>query len=270
MSWNLLWPVERCVNFNHISLSVKLEICAGSLTDAIAAVVGGADRIELCSALSEGGLTPSAGTICSAVRLPLPVNVLIRPRNGDFIYCESEADLMEMDVRQAIHNGASGIVVGALTPEGHVDQPLCRRLIEAALDENPKADLTFHRAFDVTVSPFDALDTIIDLGFRRVLTSGQASTALKGAPFIAKLKRHAAGRILIMAGAGVSDYNVSDIIRISHADEIHASARSRISSSMVAHHSDASMGAGDATDGSRLATDPDKVKCIKTVIDLMS
>lgn len=240
---------------------ISLEICTGDPTGVIAAVEGGADRIELCSALAEGGLTPSPGMMRLAPRL-ISTNVLIRPRPGDFVYNDDELAVMAHDIDEAVRSGANGIVIGALTPEGHVDIPACRRLIERA----EGLDNTFHRAFDVTADPFRALEDIISLGFTRLLTSGQQASALEGADFIAELRRRADGRIKIMAGAGVSPSNAAEILRLSHADELHASARS-LRPSAMSYTGQASMGTADATDGSRLATDPTIVASIRNSID---
>ena len=237
-----------------------LEICTGDPAGIDAAVKGGADRVELCAGLSEGGLTPSEGIMRHAAGR-IPTNVLIRPRAGDFIYTPVELDVMEHDIMYAVKAGAKGIVTGALTADGRVDMEACRRLIARA----PDLDNTFHRAFDLTADPFEALEEIIRLGFRRILTSGQASSALEGADLISRLHRQAAGRIIIMAGAGVTPANAAEILRLSHADEIHASARSRIKSAMRTS-GNASMGSADAADGSRLATDTATVAAIRNAI----
>ncbi len=242
----------------------RLEICTGDPQGVLAAISGGADRIELCSGLAEGGLTPSVAAIrFSASRIP--TNVLIRPRGGDFVYSPEELDVMAEDIRAAVEAGAAGIVVGALTPDGHVDTGACRRLLADAQG----MDNTFHRAFDRAADPFRALEDIIALGFKRILTSGQAATALEGAPLIAELRRHAAGRILIMAGAGVSAENAADILQLSCADELHASARTLHPSASRAA-SAAAMGSADPADGSRLATDTDTVRGIRRAIDALS
>ena len=175
-----------------------LEICTGDPEGILTAFAAGADRIELCSGLAEGGLTPSIAAVRFASGLKQgTVNVLIRPRAGDFVYTPAEVRIMTDDIRAAMEAGASGIAVGALTPDGRVDEEACRDFIAAA---GPNADSTFHRAFDVTRDPYEALETIIGLGFRRILTSGQAASALEGAELIARLRRQAAGRIEIMAG----------------------------------------------------------------------
>lgn len=240
---------------------VKLEICTGDPEGVVAAVKGGADRVELCSGLAEGGLTPSAGIIrFSADRIH--TNVLIRPRAGDFVYSREELDLMAEDIRIAVENGAKGIVIGVLTPEGEVDAEACRYLLKRA----EGLDNTFHRAFDVVVNPTRALETIIDLGFKRILTSGQSASAEAGASIIASLKKQAGTRISIMAGAGVTPLNVASLLNISDADEIHASARSLKKSAMKAS-GEATMGSADAADGSRLATDAETVAALRRAID---
>lgn len=229
----------------------RLEICTGDPSGIQAAVNGGAYRIELCSGLAEGGLTPSVGLIRYAAAQLIKVNVLIRPRGGDFVYTEEEIELMVTDIKAAIEAGADGIVVGALTPDGDVDMDACRRFIDAA----GEADTTFHRAFDVCRNPFDALEDVINLGFKRILTSGQASSALKGCELIGNMHARAAGRIRIMAGAGVSPANAKEIMMRSLCDDIHGSARSLVRSSMTFVPGGATMGSADAADGSRMATD---------------
>lgn len=240
---------------------VGLEICTGDPEGIRAAVSGGADRIELCSGLAEGGLTPSIAAVRFAVPL-VTTNVLIRPRAGDFVYSGDELAVMEADIRECVAAGAAGIVTGVLTAGGRVDKAACRRLLEAASGlEN-----TFHRAFDLVADPFEALEDIISLGFSRILTSGCAATAELGAGMIAGLRRRAAGRILIMAGAGITPENAAGVLAASGADELHASARRRVAGAMKCSGS-ASMGAADATDGSRLATDAATVEAIRKAID---
>lgn len=241
-------------------VGVKLEICTGDPEGVMEAVRGGADRIELCSGLAEGGLTPSAAMIRFASRY-LPVNVLIRPRGGDFVYTPAELEVMERDIEMAVEARASGIVTGVLTPDGNVDMESCRRLLKNA----DTLDNTFHRAFDMTADPFKALEDIISLGFKRILTSGQAASAPEGAELIAELKRRASGRIIIMAGAGVNPDNAAELLSTSHADELHASAR-RVIASTAERVGDAVMGEADAPDGGRRATDAAIVAAIKEAI----
>ena len=240
-----------------------LEVCTSTPAGIDEAIAGGAGRIELCSALAEGGLTPSIGLISLAARKPVKVNVLIRPREGDFVYTDEEIAVMEADIREAVKAGADGIVTGALTPEGDIAAEACRRLIDAAGD----ADTTFHRAFDVCRDPFEALETVISLGFKRILTSGQAPTAPAGAETIRELHRAAAGRIKIMAGSGVSPANAALLLELSGADEIHASARALKPSAMRLADKGVKMGNADASDGSRLDTDSQTVRAIRAAIE---
>ena len=197
-----------------------LEICTANLASVEAAAKGGADRIELCSALSADGLTPSAGMIATAREIfPNEMNVLIRPREGNFVYSPYEVECMARDIEVCRDLGADGVVIGVLTSNGDVDTKAMRRLISAAKGMS----VTFHRAFDVCRNPLQALDEIISLGCNRLLTSGQAPTALKGASLIADLHERADGRILIMAGAGVTADNIAEVLRLSHADDVHGS-----------------------------------------------
>lgn len=238
-----------------------LEICTGDPAGVDAAVKGGADRVELCSGLAEGGLTPSGAIMKYSVER-IPTNVLIRPRGGDFVYTPAELTVMAADIDGAVKMGAKGVVIGALTPDGRVDTQACKRLLAHARGLSN----TFHRAFDLTADPFEALEEIIALGFSRVLTSGQASTALEGAGLLAELHRRAAGRIIIMAGAGVNPGNAAELLRLSQADELHASARSAVPSAMKPTRGVA-MGSADDPSASRMATDAAIVASLKECIN---
>ncbi|NJD08879.1 MAG: copper homeostasis protein CutC [Gemmatimonadetes bacterium] len=198
--------------------TVLVEACVDSVESALAAEAGGAGRIELCDNLVEGGTTPSAATIAVACeRLRIPVFVIIRPRGGDFLYSDLELEIMRRDIAQAKTLGASGVVIGALRADGTVDVERARPLVEAARP----MQVTHHRAFDVTPDPFEALEAIIALGADRVLTSGQAPSALEGAEVIAAAVRQAAGRIGILPGAGIDGGNARRIVEITGAREIH-------------------------------------------------
>lgn len=199
-----------------------LEIAANSVGSALAAQAGGADRIELCENLGEGGCTPSYGTIAVVrERLHIPVFVLIRPRGGDFLYDESERDAMLHDIEACVRLGCDGVVLGALDRSGDVDAALCRSLIDAASG----VEVTFHRAFDAARDQTRAMEDIIALGCQRVLTAGGAVDALSGAEAIAALHQQADGRIALMAGAGVTADNLPELVRRSGVSEVHASAR---------------------------------------------
>lgn len=200
---------------------VLLEICCGSLDDAIESAAGGADRVELCSALFLGGLTPSFGALVEAKRrLTIPVVFMARPRGGGFCYTEPEFAAMERDAEMAVAHGADGVVFGILTPDGHVDESRTGRM----RDLIGARDAVFHRAFDVTPDPFRALDELIDLGITRVLTSGQCDTVFEGLDVIARLVDHARGRIQVMPGGGIKPYQFDKVIAGTGCRHIHVAA----------------------------------------------
>ncbi|WIG57142.1 MAG: Cytoplasmic copper homeostasis protein CutC [Rhodanobacteraceae bacterium] len=206
-----------------------LEVAANSVASALAAEAGGAARIELCSALELGGLTPSHAAIAVAVEhLRIPVHVLIRPRAGDFVFDDTECEVMRRDIEACKSLGCAGVVVGMLTDEGDVDVPRCRILMDAARG----MPVTFHRAFDFTRDAERAMEAIIALGCERVLTSGQAADALAGAPLIRTLIDRARGRITIMPGGGIDSHNIAAIAQATGAREFHASAKRRVPTRM--------------------------------------
>ncbi len=208
---------------------VRLEVAANSLASALAAQAGGADRVELCENLGEGGCTPSYGSLAmTRERLRIPLYVLIRPRAGDFVYDTLERDTMLRDIEMCVRLGCDGIVIGALTAQATVDIELCRELMLAA----GPLGATFHRAFDVARDQHEALEDAAALGCERVLTSGARASAMEGAETIAGLLQRACGRIRVMAGAGVTPANVRELVRRSGIDEVHASARSLCATSM--------------------------------------
>lgn len=197
---------------------ILVEVCCGSIDDAIQAETGGADRIELNSSLFLGGLTPSIGTVIEVKKkLDIPVMVMIRPRSGGFNYSSAELEVMEQDIKMVIDNGTDGIVFGILKENGTIDKERCKRLIKAAGD----SELVFHRAFDVTPDPYKAVDDLIELGFNRILTSGQKSTTVAGINLLRDLIKYATGRIEILPGGGIRDYNVEDIVNKIGCDQIH-------------------------------------------------
>ena len=200
----------------------KIEVCSTSLYDTREAEAGGAIRIELCSAITCGGVTPSYGTIQSVVDagLNLDVNVLIRAREGGFYYSESEIETMCRDIEFCRKAGVHGVVIGALTEQGDIDLDACKRMMEAA----GNMSVTFHRAFDICRDPFTALEQIISLGCERLLTSGQQASAEMGAELIAELVKRAAGRIIIMPGAGINPKNIATIEQKTAATEFHSTA----------------------------------------------
>lgn len=200
---------------------VLLEVCCGSLDDAIEAERGGADRVELCSCLFFGGLTPSIGSVIEAKRrLKIPVMVMIRPRGGGFCYTEPEFAAMQRDAEKALAEGADGVVFGILHPDGTVDTDRNRRLREIA----GKRQAIFHRAIDVTPDPFRALEQLIDLDFTRVLTSGQQPSVPEGLDVIGRLVQQAGERITVMPGGGIRPAFVSELIARTGCKEVHVAA----------------------------------------------
>lgn len=218
------------------------EICANSAESCVAAQAGGAHRVELCASMPEGGTTPSFGEIRLARKLiDIRLHVIIRPRGGDFLYTPLELDIMEEDIHMARQAGADGVVFGCLTPEGDLDMPAMRRLMKIS----EGMSVTFHRAFDYVRSPEQVLEQLIDLGVNRVLTSGQQPTAMQGASLLAELVRQAAGRIVIMPGCGVNEWNIAELAACTGASEFHFSARELKESKMLLRNPALSMGSSD-------------------------
>lgn len=202
-------------------MSVLLEICIDSIESAMAAKQGGADRLEVCSSLAVEGTTPSHGLVKRCVEdVQLPVMMMIRPHDGGFVYSDVEIDVMLTDIQMGHTIGVDGFVFGALTSEKQIDFEQCRRLLAAA----GSRETTFHRAFDVVPNPMEALEQIVDLGFNRLLTSGQATDAERGIVVIRELCNRAKHRITIMPGAGVNPDNAQKIIDITGASELHTTA----------------------------------------------
>jgi len=194
------------------------EVCVDSAEAAVAAQEGGADRVELCSDLLEGGLTPSHGTLAVARRrLRIGIMAMVRPRGGDFCYSDTEFAVMREDLQEAKRLGADGVVFGLLNPDGSIDRDRTAELIALARP----LPVTFHRAFDVTRDPFEALDTLIGLGIERVLTSGQEPSVLEGLDLITALVRRAAGRIIVMPGGGITERTIGRIAPACGATEFH-------------------------------------------------
>lgn len=202
-----------------------IEVCATSLFDVQEAIAGGASRIELCSALELGGITPSYGTMKQVMdNCNIPVNILVRARGGDFVYTQEEVDAMVEDIKFCKKLGVNGVVIGALTPEGDIDIPAMKQMIEAAGDE---LKITFHRAFDRAINPFESLEKIISLGCDTLLTSGQQEeSAEDGVELLAQLVKQSNGRITIMPGKGVRVENIEYIEKTSGAVQFHSTARS--------------------------------------------
>ncbi|MGB3074044.1 MAG: copper homeostasis protein CutC [Chitinophagales bacterium] len=200
------------------------EVCANGIQSAINAQLAGADRIELCEYLEVGGLTPHDKIIRDAKELiHIPIHVLIRPRAGNFVFSEEEYDCMKEEIIRCKKMQVAGIVTGVLNPDRTIDKIRCAELMEHA---HPLS-ITFHRAFDVVHDPIQSLKELIELGVDRVLTSGQQENPLAGAQLIKELMNHSNGRISILAGGGITEENISAIVKESGITEIHFSARKK-------------------------------------------
>lgn len=217
-----------------------IEGCVDSHASALAACRGGADRLELCANLSIGGTTPSHALFRQVQRdCAVRINVLIRPRFGDFLYSEAELEEMREEIKAFRDLGANGVVIGDLTPEGELDETRMRSLMDAA----GGMEVTLHRAFDMTRDPLAALEAAVRLGCRTILTSGQAGNALEGAEVLRELVRRAAGRIEIMAGCGVRRENIRAIYDRAGVRAFHTTGRSGpLDSGMVYRKPGVSMG----------------------------
>ncbi|QBQ64262.1 copper homeostasis protein CutC [Actinobacillus indolicus] len=240
---------------------MKVEICVDNLESVITANQFPIDRIELCSALAVGGLTPNFGFIQQAQHIStIPLALMIRPRAGDFLYSEDETQIMLNDIATAKQLGIQAVVFGALSANGEIDLATTELLVKASQG----MEITFHRAFDLCKDPFVALEHLIDLGCHRILTSGQATTAFEGIPVIQQLVKQANGRIQVMAGCGVNADNVKQIIEQTQVPEIHFSAKGQRKSKMHLA-STAKMGSASQDDLLDIA-DSEKIRNILTNI----
>ena len=218
---------------------VLIEVCVDTVASAVAAQQGGAARVELCSDLLEGGVTPSAGLIgLVRARVSIGLQVIIRPRGGDFCYPDEEVEIMRRDIAVAKQLCADGVVFGILDADGRVDIHLTRNLVELARPLN----VTFHRAFDMSADLFQSLEDVCATGADRLLTSGGEQKCLQGAGTIARLAKAARGRIAIMAGGGISQHDAATIIERTGVREIHVGLSTPVRSPMRHHNPRLSMG----------------------------
>lgn len=217
----------------------RFEICTNSVESCLAAQEGGAQRVELCAGIPEGGTTPSWGEIATARELlQIKLHVIIRPRGGDFLYSPVELSTMVKDIEAARQLRADGVVFGCLTADGEIDLDAMKTLMKAA----EGLSVTFHRAFDVCRQPQQALEQLITLGCERILTSGQQATAEQGIPLLKELHQQAAGRIILLAGCGVNEGNIARIASETGIREFHFSARECVKSGMRYKNEAVSMG----------------------------
>lgn len=246
-------------------MNYQFEVCANSVESCIAAQQGGADRVELCAGIPEGGTTPSFGEIKQARRMldegirqglkPTRLHVIIRPRGGDFLYSDLEIGRMADDIRLCQELGADGVVFGCLRADGSLHTEANAQLRAAT-----SLSTTFHRAFDRCAHPQDALEELIRQGFDRILTSGQQPTAQLGIPLLKTLHEQACGRIAVMAGCGVNEQNIRLIAEATGVSEFHFSAREPRKSLMVFSNPDVYMGAKDADEDTILVTTAQRVR----------
>lgn len=238
----------------------KLEICCYSVESALIAERAGAHRVELCDNYMEGGTTPSYATIKHAVQLlDIPVNVIIRPRGGDFLYSDIEYEIIKNDVLIARELNANGVVVGFLNEDGSIDEQKIKEIIELA----KPMEVTFHRAFDMCKDPVIALQQLMEAGVKRILTSGQEDKAIFGAELLAKLVTQAGDEIIVMPGSGVNETNISELMEKTGAVEYHSSAKSFEKSKMKYFQPSVSMGDIKSLDEFRKITvDAHKVKAL--------
>lgn len=240
--------------------TIQIEVCVDSVESAMAAEEGGADRVELCDNLLEGGTTPSAGMIALARKhLGIGLQVIIRPRGGDFCYSDIEYAVMRRDIETAKALGSNGVVIGILKPDGCIDVERTRTLIDLARPMN----VTFHRAFDMTRDPHQALEDLIDLGVDRILTSGQAFSVLEGLDMIAELVRIANDRLIIMPGGG-TERDIRKVVEFCGVKEVHVIGPRVVESEMQYRNHEVFMG-GELrpAEYQRLATDAKKIELLR-------
>ena len=249
--------IERC---SVSAREILIEACVNSVESAVEAQEGGAHRVELCDNLHDGGTTPSIGSIEAAcTKLEIDLNVIIRPRGGDFLCSDLEFGIMKTDVVAARAAGADGVVFGMLRPDGTVDVERSRQLVELA---GPMST-TFHRAFDMCADPFAALEELIELGVDRVLTSGQRPSAAEGAALIGKLVDAAREGIVVMPGVGIDASNIGHLIGLTGAREYHVLAERQAGSDMVFQNPSVSMGTDpEQPEFERPVTDSEAIRAI--------
>jgi copper homeostasis protein len=248
-------------------MKFKLEICVDTVESALTAQNAGADRVELCSSLPEGGTTPSYGTVSSARNnLSIGLHVIIRPRGGDFLYSGIEYDIMRRDIEMCGEIGVDGVVLGILEPDGKIDVDRTARLIELA----QPMKTTFHRAFDLCRDPLMGLEEVITTGADRLLTSGQKNKAEDGVELLGKLVTRAKDRIVIMPGSGINELNIAGIATKTGAVEFHLTGRKIIESEMIFHRPDISMGGiSGLSEFSRKVADRDMIGTIISTLKLI-
>jgi len=249
----------------HADVTPVLEVCCGSADFAIAASTAGADRLELCDNLVEGGTTPSAGAVAHTLeRAGVPVMMMIRPRGGDFLYSDDELQVMLRDIAVAKDLGVMGVVFGALTAQGRIDRERTERLIDRA---RPLA-VTFHRAFDLSRNLMESLDTLMEIGVDRILTSAGKPSVFDGIPVLGDLLRVVGDEVVIMPGGGVRAHNVSGLLELPGVREVHVGASRMIPSSMAFRVEGVPMGSVyEPNEYFREEADSDVIRAIAAALD---
>ncbi|MBE9468266.1 MAG: copper homeostasis protein CutC [Bacteroidetes bacterium] len=242
----------------------KLEICCYSIDSAIKAEKAGADRIELCDNYSEGGTTPSYAAIEYSVnKLNIPVNIIVRPRGGDFLYSSAEYELIKNDVLKIKELEANGVVIGFLKKNGEIDIERTKEIVNLA----KPMQVTFHRAFDMCKNQHKALQQLIDVGVDRILTSGAENTALKGIDLLKELVEKADNRIVVMPGCGVDEKNLKKLVLKTKAGEFHSSAKEFEKSKMGYFNKNISMGGNDNVDEfQKVSVNANKIKLMLKIL----
>ena len=240
-------------------MMIKTEVAVFNIASALNAQSAGAGRIELCDNPAEGGTTPSAG-VMDAVRrkVNIDVMVMIRPRGGDFVYSADEYEAMKYDIMAAKRMGMDGVVFGILDMEGRIDIERCRELILLA----KPMQVTCHRAFDRTPDAMDALEACVAAGFDRILTSGREQGALQGKPLLARLVKATEGRIIILAGVGINDTNVTEIVEATGVGEVHFSARVWKESDAARHNNGITLVDPLPSDHGVFIADTDRIRAV--------
>lgn len=242
---------------------MTVEACVNSAFSAAEAMAGGARRVELCENLADGGTTPGPGTISLARKVVgKGLFVMIRPRGGDFLYTDEEFEIMRHDILAARELGADGVVFGILEPGGRIDTERMRELVALA---RPMG-ITCHRAFDMTEDPLRALEDLIRLGIDRVLTSGQAPTALAGAITLRRLVEAASGRITVMPGGGIKEHNIAEVARLTGASEFHVRLEKKVSSRMDFRRQEVSMGTQGQSEYEHTVTDRERIRQVVSLL----
>ena len=248
---------------NHISRGYILECCVDSVESALAAAAGGANRLELCSNLIIGGTSPSLALFHQVrQQVDIPVNVLLRPRFGDFLYTPYELDILKEEVAMFREAGADGVVIGCLTADGELDRAAMEKLLELRGSMN----VTLHRAFDVSRDPYRTLQECIDMNIQTILTSGQKNSCMEGCDLIASLHEKAEGRIDIMAGAGVNASVIREMLPKVPLRSFHMSGKKTLDSGMLYRKQGVSMGLSSLSEFEIWRTDSSKIKEAQEVL----